>query len=225
MNAEERLFDGRKLRAMVANSGVIKHEFFQQIRREPEQAVKLLRAFAEADYLVAKGFAQFLAHLVSLVEEPRVRMLLVGNLWDEHGLGNPEAIHFVLYKRLLFSLGVPEPRVVVGTRAPFLQLHYDIAAESVLNGIAVFTYANEFLSMYEFSQVRAACKGRFANLDEQYFQTNQEADVVHTTQLESALEKLITTQEELEGVNTSVLRALHEREKFYDTVVAAAYHS
>ena len=214
------VFDGRTFRAFVAASPVTSHRFFQEIRGDGERAKDLIREFARSDYLVAKGFAQFLAHLISLVDNPRVRMLLVGNLWDEHGSGNPEEIHFELYKRLLASLNVEEPSPPKDARAEFLQLHYDIARSSVLDGIAVFTYANEFLSMYEFSQVRSACKKHFPNVNERYFETNQQADIVHTTQLEAVLERLITTEEQLEDVRKAVQRALNGRASFYDGVLS-----
>jgi pyrroloquinoline quinone (PQQ) biosynthesis protein C len=179
----------------------------------------LIRAFATSDYLVAKGFAQFLAHLISLIDNARTRMLLVGNLWDEHGLGNPEEIHFELYKRLIRSLDLDEPRPKVGARAEFLQLHYDIAAESVTNGIAIFTYANEFLSMFEFSKIRGACKVNFPLADERYFETNQKADIVHTEQLEAALTLLITTELQEQEMLKAIDRALKSRQSFYDTLL------
>jgi pyrroloquinoline quinone (PQQ) biosynthesis protein C len=205
---------------MVANSAVTRHAFFHRIREDTPEAKTLIREFAKADYLVAKGFAQFLAHLVSLIDNARVRVLLVGNLWDEHGSGDADEIHFELYKRLLGSLGVTEPTLPEGARADFLQLHYDIANKSVLDGIAVFTYANEFLSMYEFSQIRSACKKHFPSVDERYFETNQKADVVHTSQLEAALETLVTTSDELQSVTFAVERALTERARFYDLLLA-----
>ena len=212
-------FNGRKLRTLVANSGVVSHPFFKIIAREAPEAREALKAFATEDYLVAKGFAQFLAHLISLVDDTHTRMLLVGNLWDEHGLGNPDEIHFELYKRLLASLGVPQPTSKTGQRADFLQLHYDIAAENVTCGIAIFTYANEFLSMIEFSKVRAACKLNFPSVDERYFETNQKADIVHTEQLELALARLVTTESEELLVQNSITRALESREAFYSKII------
>jgi pyrroloquinoline quinone (PQQ) biosynthesis protein C len=215
-------FDAHRFKSVIAKSEVTSHRFFELIQQENAHAKVLLRQFMQTDYLVAKGFGQFLAYLISLVDDPETRMLLIENLWDEHGLGNPTEIHFELYKSLLFSLAVPEPSVKQGDRAEFLQLHYDIASKSVLNGIAIFTYANEFLSMFEFSHIRGACKRHFPETNERYFLVNQHADVIHTKQLEVVLERMILTQEEEDDAILSIRAALTSRAKMYDEVVAAS---
>ena len=214
-------FDPRRFSHLVAKSEVTSHRFFQLIQGDSVVAEPLLKEFMRADYLVARGFAQFLAYLISLTDNARVRVLLVENLWDEHGLGDPDEIHFELYKRLLRSVDVDEPVCDKDQRADFLQLHYDIASKSVTSGIAVFTYANELLSMFEFSKVRSACERVFPTVDKRYFETNQKADIVHTKQLEAVLSKLLLSKELEDEAYESTRSALASRAKFYDAVISA----
>ena len=181
----------------------------------------LIREFARSDYLVAKGFAQFLAYLISRVADARVRILLVENLWEEHGSGDPSEIHFELYKRLLMTLDVKEPVLQDGVRAPFLQLHYDIADASIPAGVAVFCYANEFLSMLEFSKVRRACVKYFPGVDQRYFDVNQDADVQHTKKLEESLSTLVPTASVEERAYAFCEDALVLRANFYDEIITA----
>jgi pyrroloquinoline quinone (PQQ) biosynthesis protein C len=221
-NQQDYKFDDRRFKSIITKSEVTGHRFFELIQEETTQSKILIRRFVEADYLVAKGFGQFLAYLISLVDDPETRMLLIGNLWDEHGLGNPKEIHFELYKSLLNSLEVQEPSVKTANRSEFLQLHYDISSKSVLNGIAIFTYANEFLSMFEFSQIRVACKRHFKNVNERYFEVNQRADIIHTKQLEAVLGKMILTQAAEDDAVSAINTALISRTKMYDEVVASS---
>jgi pyrroloquinoline quinone (PQQ) biosynthesis protein C len=78
-NVQDYKFDDRCFKSIIAKSKVANHKFFELIQEETNQTKILLRQFLQADYLVAKGFRQFLAYLVSLVDDLETRMLLIGN--------------------------------------------------------------------------------------------------------------------------------------------------
>lgn len=215
----EYIFDKQRFRRYVAKSGILDHNFFKLINSQDISLAKnLLLIFLKEDYIVAKEFGQYLAYLISRIEDAKIRMLLIENLWDEHGNGIYDDVHFEQYKSLLKSLGVDAANLSP-KKSDFIELHYSVTNENLLNGIALFTYADEFLSMYEFGQIKKACHAAFGEFDDRYFKSNQEADIEHTRQLEEALTLIVSNKDVEDSAFCAVEKAISSRMSFYDDIL------
>jgi pyrroloquinoline quinone (PQQ) biosynthesis protein C len=60
----------------------------------------------EGFFYAVKAFPQMLAKLASLIEDSESRMLVIENLWEEHGQGNEKLFHTNSYYQYLQSLGL-----------------------------------------------------------------------------------------------------------------------
>lgn len=59
----------------------------------------------EGFYYAVKGFPRILAHLASQIDSSKARLLVIENLWEEHGHGNSAVFHTTTYFQYLQSLG------------------------------------------------------------------------------------------------------------------------
>lgn len=60
----------------------------------------------EGFFYAVKAFPQMLAKLASLIEDSESRMLVIENLWEEHGQGNEKLFHTNSYYQYLQSIGL-----------------------------------------------------------------------------------------------------------------------
>lgn len=59
----------------------------------------------EGFYYAVKGFPRILSYLASQIDSSEARLLVIENLWEEHGHSNKDAFHTSTYFKYLQSLG------------------------------------------------------------------------------------------------------------------------
>lgn len=78
------------------------HEWFSFANKcSQEEFLKSQEGF----YYAVKSFSRILSKLASKIESSEARMLIIENLWEEHGHGNKELFHTNTYFQYLQSLG------------------------------------------------------------------------------------------------------------------------
>lgn len=81
------------------------HDFMQKA------TVSEFLASQEPFYFAVKAFPQMLALLASLIEDSATRLVVIENLYEEHGKGNPAGFHTHSYLKYLQALGMNENTV------------------------------------------------------------------------------------------------------------------
>lgn len=79
------------------------HNWFHFLKLASQQEFLLSQ---EGFYYAVKSFPRMLAKLASLIEDSETRLLVVENIWEEHGQGNPKLFHTNSYYQYLQSLGL-----------------------------------------------------------------------------------------------------------------------
>lgn len=197
------------------------HPFFDLIAGDGEEAGSLIRRFVAHDGVVAHQFAQLLSAIIAKTDDADVRIVLVENLWDEHGAGNPDRIHARLFDQMAASIGVTSFSPIDSVASQrFIDVHYGLLDRSLLAAVAAFCYANEFLCLHEFPRIEARCQEIFPAFDGAYFRENSRVDALHTRRLEAALRLLARSKDSFEVARDGCLLALEARAAIYDRVVA-----
>lgn len=81
------------------------HDFMQKA------TVSEFLASQQPFYFAVKAFPQMLALLASLIEDSATRLVVIENLYEEHGNGNPSGFHTHSYLKYLQALGMDEDKV------------------------------------------------------------------------------------------------------------------
>lgn len=96
-------------------------------------------ASQEGFYYAVKAFPRILANLASKIDSSKARLLVIENLWEEHGQGNKQLFHTTTYYQYLQSLGFNKEQSFI-SHQPWV----DEWIEKVFNK----NYSTEHYAMY-----------------------------------------------------------------------------
>lgn len=166
-------------------------------------------SLAQEFYHLCREFPLFLAAAISHVQDDESRMLLVSNLYEEHGNLDMERLHPALFRQFIRSMGL-QPSVIekVSEGSPGLE-----AAQAITTvcrqGPAVRALATLYAIELWFGP---ACDMVLEGLRPlalsseatRFFVVHSGADIVHSEQLRKALLKVCQTESEWRtAVNTA----------------------
>ncbi len=218
---ETRVQWSRRLRGSASDAGVLDHPFLLSVREARAGRREIIYRWARQDYFTSRDFPCILGILVSQISDPRIRHPLVLNLWEEHGEGNFEKSHFILYCNMLESIGLTrtiDPELADKATIEFTECQETVARQSLLGGLGAFCYANEYLAEKEFDPLEEAMVQEFPTADTSFFAANREADGRHTIQTEDVIDALVRTNDDLHEVERGALVGLQARVAFYDSL-------
>ena len=158
-------------------------------------------SLAQEFYHLCREFPLFLAAAISHVEDDESRMLLVSNLYEEHGNLEMERLHPALFRQFIRSMGL-EPAVIekVTEGSPGLEVAQAITAVC-RQGPAVRALGTLYAIELWFSP---ACDMVLQGLRPlalsseatKFFVVHSGADIVHSAQLRKALLKVCQSESE-----------------------------
>ncbi len=104
----------KRIKAVLDEKSMLKHPFYTEWTTG-ELPLDKLREYARQYYHFEAAFPRFLSSIHSRTESPRIRQLLLDNLWDEeHGQRN----HPALWLEFAAALGVPAAKVTAARLRP-----------------------------------------------------------------------------------------------------------
>jgi pyrroloquinoline-quinone synthase len=215
----------RRIRRLVDEFRIEDHPFLVRAQRGALDR-DLLLSWAQQDRHVSHAFPRLISQIVASLEglHPRygsARALLVENLWEECGEGDPERAHAALMDALLTSMGVDLDSAALANvqTQRFIDLQLDLARARPIAAAGAFCYGNEYLVLKEYPPIWQAVVQSFPGCDERFFKANWEADGRHTELVESALDLICQSRIEIDEVEFGAETALRARIQFYDALV------
>jgi pyrroloquinoline quinone (PQQ) biosynthesis protein C len=172
-------------RADFARRPIERHALFAQLARDalsPEQA----RAIALDIHHVVAHFPRFLSAVLTSLEDHRLRMQLVENLYNEHGAMDPARVHVVTYRTFLRELGLGDAAIdahapalgaVVYVRAVLALCQREVPAEA----LAALAVIEEVVARV--SPLVGRWGARHGAHDASHFGVHEELDLTHADEL------------------------------------------
>ena len=203
-----------------ARDRLLGHPFFE-VLADGSHTQAAIRLWAMQDYYISREFPRLVAAIAARISEPRLRHVIVVNLWEEHGDGNFDRAHSNLFDRLLESMSI-DPAHLAPPSSPtseFIDLQIGLAEDNVLAGLGAFCYGNEYLTLSEFRPVEKACVRAYPKADLSYFISNRQADGRHARDAENVIVELCHGPMDLKNVQRGAEAAVDGRLNFYDDLL------
>jgi pyrroloquinoline-quinone synthase len=213
----------RRLRDISDAAGVTSHLFLEQLgSKSGTKAQKLITSWAKQDYFVSRRFPCLLGTIIGQIDNPKIRHIMVKNLWEEHGEGRQKATHHSLFCKLMSDIGIDSDfSLLTITQATqrFIGIQESLAGEHVLLGLGAFCYANEYITVDEFAPLEKAVEYEFPGADLSFFVANRQVDARHAAESEEVIAALMSSDSDLSLVERGAVAALEARVSFYDELL------
>jgi pyrroloquinoline-quinone synthase len=212
------------LRDELFAARIEKHPLFERLThgsfsRDAERRVAL------EIFHVVEAFPLFLSALITSIDDFRLRMELVDNLYEEHGRMNPERVHVVTYRGFLRALGVSE-EVFAASRPELPSLCYNRALldlcgrQSMAEGLGALAVIEEIVARVS---PLAAAVGRARSGGGPigaHFGSHEVLDVSHAEELYAVALRLPAASTPL--VQRGMRLGMYYHHRLYDDLVSFA---
>jgi pyrroloquinoline quinone (PQQ) biosynthesis protein C len=147
----------------------------------------------------SKSFVSILQNLTSWCQRSKINQILLANLNDELGDGNPEEAHYKHYLRLLDDVGIPRSEFVSyrennGIKLA-LRLAYSISLAKREAWALGYMLINEAMTPITYGAAKAALTKYHPSLKTDFFDLHIETDAIHLKNLFEAVAELATSDE------------------------------
>jgi pyrroloquinoline-quinone synthase len=164
-----------------------------------ELSVDSLRTYAGEYYWQVAHFPRYLSRLHSQIEDLSERQVILGNLLDEENRNMP---HPELWLDFAESLGLNRHSIKSGKPGPAAQeligAFQNLVASSREEGLgAILAYESQVPKVAQFKSKALTehyLKAESAEKGTRFFETHRQADIWHTQEIESLIEKLTPEQ-------------------------------
>ncbi|EKQ67575.1 pyrroloquinoline quinone (coenzyme PQQ) biosynthesis protein C [Leptolyngbyaceae cyanobacterium JSC-12] len=210
---------------VTANHPLWNHEFLIRCRTT-QLTLPEVQVLAVQMYKFSKEFNRILAGILSCCPDEQAQRVILENLFDEMGQGNPELAHPELFRRFTRALGIddetlsslptePETRYLIDT---YLNLPHQY---NYLAALGAVCFASEGIVNTLYTQLQQGIVGAAALSKEalSFFDVHIDVDDSHAAHLATLIEPRITTTELAMDVNRAILDALNARVCFFDGIL------
>ncbi|HEX8699539.1 MAG TPA: iron-containing redox enzyme family protein [Myxococcaceae bacterium] len=229
------------LQAYATRSRAVNHPLLQALAKgefsRPDEALK---DFFGQYFFYSRRFTQYLTAVISRLEDPQHRALLVGNLAEETGRVDPEHEeilrkegidpdfvrfpHPVLYRRFLDAIGLDVPRLLshepdVATVAWVETFQEVCRSPEQAQGVGALGIATEAVVRFMYIPLRAAILHAWPQLplrDRVFFDLHATVDDDHAEVLRTIAVSLCGSSRGRMGLAVGALRSLDARANFFD---------
>lgn len=146
----------------------------------------------------SRSFPHIIENMIERCPNPRVKEILMENLDDEYGNGNPEHAHFNHYLHLLDKLAVSRDRFhnyeeKAGIKLA-LSLAYNISSQESDAMSLGYMLVNEGMTQITYSAIRNGLHPYYPTLQTPFFALHVEVDEHHVEALYEAVDELKSDQ-------------------------------
>ncbi len=208
----------QELKFEVENHPVLKAEWL--LDKKIHLAKEDLCLWLSQEYFVSVEFVNWFLWTASLTSNIEAKILLVHNIWEELGEGNPSASHVMILTKFLNEIGIKESNLsILGYTGKYLQDMKELTNSNFYAALGALGPANEYLLKLEYGQMYESYQKlrREEKLPEAlFFEVNLEADESHSAQLFRLIENVCDTPEKIAQVKEGNKKALDSRLLFYE---------
>lgn len=142
----------------------------------------------------SQSFVTILKNLTSWCGDSKIREILLANLADELGKGNPEEAHYMHYLQLLDSLNIPRSHFYsYSERAGIklaLSLAYNISLSRQKSRALGYLLINEAMTSITYGAAKSTISSFHPDLKTNFFDIHVVVDHLHVEKLFEAVEQL-----------------------------------
>jgi len=142
----------------------------------------------------SRTFPEIIKNMISWLDNQNVKNILIENLNDEYGNGNPEDAHFRHYLQLIEKIGLTENDFINYNEKEGIKLATSLAYNiSMLKNPAIvlgYMLVNEEITPISYLAVKASILVYYPDLKTDFFDIHIEIDEGHVAELYKALEEL-----------------------------------
>lgn len=211
----------------VMNSAAIEEHPFLRALSEGKVPREVLAGLGPSHCYQVEQFKRFVAAIYANAEPRDVRELMLANLWEEHGEGDPSRDHTVLMAKLFRALGaeIPDPYDVepIPTQRRWVERILEICrSEHFVVGLAALSFGIEARTrtMAFLGEVYRDKYG-VSQDDAEFFFMHLETDEEHAGRAIQLVRKYCTTEELLHRCKRAVRAVLDTTLDTADTVRAS----
>ncbi|MBP7281844.1 MAG: iron-containing redox enzyme family protein [Leptospiraceae bacterium] len=208
----------QELKFEVENHPVLKADWL--LDKKIHLAKEDLCLWLSQEYFVSVEFVNWFLWTASLTSNIEAKILLVHNIWEELGEGNPSASHVMILTKFLNEIGIKESNLsILGYTGKYLQDMKELTNSNFYAALGALGPANEYLLKLEYGQMYESYQKlrREEKLPEAlFFEVNLEADESHSAQLFRLIENVCDTPEKIAQVKEGNKKALDSRLLFYE---------
>jgi pyrroloquinoline-quinone synthase len=176
-------------------------------------------------YKFSKEFNRILAGILSRCPDENAQLVILENLFDEMGQGNPQVAHPELFRRFTRALGIDDTMLGVIPAEPetqglietYLTLPHRYTYLAALGAVC---FASEGIVAALYTQLYQGIIGATPIPVESliFFEVHINVDDGHAAKLLALIEPRITTTEEAMILHRAVVEALDARVRFFDGI-------
>jgi pyrroloquinoline-quinone synthase len=200
------------------------HSFLTRCRTE-RLTLPEIRILAVQMYHFSNVFNRILASILARCPDAEAQQVILENLVDEMGEGNPSAAHPELFRRFTRALDIddamlagmsPEPETLHMIET-YLALPYQ---HSYLGALGAVCFASEGIVGTLYTQLQQGITGATTLSEDAmaFFTVHIHVDDGHAARLAALLEPRLTSVQQVRDVESAIIRALDARVQFFNGV-------
>ncbi|MEM9458386.1 MAG: iron-containing redox enzyme family protein [Myxococcota bacterium] len=200
------------------------HEFLQCCRRQ-ELSRTQVETLAVQMYAFCKNFHRVLEGILARCPDVEARTVILENLHDELGKGDPRLAHPALFRHFTQALGIddaaleatsiePETQALVDTYMGLAERYGYVAA------LGAVCFASEGIVAVLYAQVLRGIMGARPLSREAlvFFEEHIQVDDGHAAKLAALIKPRVHSPQEVELVERAIVEALDARCRFFDGI-------
>jgi pyrroloquinoline quinone (PQQ) biosynthesis protein C len=205
----------------VLKQEVFDHPFLIKLSKGvySEKAVRF--AFVQFSKHI-KIFTSCLGHVIGNAPNIRDRLVLFDNLNEEMGKGALLGTHYMLYMRMLNSMGISSEEIDRAETIISMQILNDGLEQAVkrsfVTGLSWLGLGGELTIPNNFPYLAQGAKRTFAAIDTEFFARHGERDEGHKCDSNLLLAMQIKSQADRDLVRTEVQKSLFLRSSVWDEI-------
>lgn len=211
-------------RHLTATHPLWNHPFLVKCRRG-QLTLTEVRCLAVGMYQFSKEFNRILAGILSCCADTGAQQVILENLYDEMGQGEPNHSHPALFRRFTRELDIDDDTLehlplspeTQGLIATYLNLPHQYGYLAALGAVC---FASEGLVSTLYPQLQNGIIGTTSFPPDSliFFELHIDLDGAHAAKLEALLEPQIQTIEETKRIQRAIGAAMNARVRFFDGI-------
>lgn len=211
-------------REVAKNHPLWNHSFLTRCRSD-RLTLPEIRILAVQMYQFSNIFNRILASILAYCPDAEAQQVILENLVDEMGEGNPDAAHPELFRRFTRSLGIedatlaempptPETLHLIDTYLGLPDQHGYLAA------LGAVCFASEGIVGTLYAQLQQGISGATTLPEDAlaFFTVHIHVDEGHAAKLAALLEPRMTSAQQARDVESAIVQALNARVRFFDGI-------
>jgi pyrroloquinoline-quinone synthase len=200
------------------------HPFLAQCRNS-ELTQAEVQVLAVQMYKFCKEFNRILATIYSCCSDVTVQLVILENLCDEMGGGNPDKTHPALFRHFTRALGIDDQTLESIPTAPethnLVNTYMRIVHEyGYLAGLGAVCFASEGIVNTLYTQLQEGIRGAATFSEDAliFFTLHVDLDHEHADRMAQMIDEKVSTTEESIDINRAILEAMDARVEFFDGI-------